>query len=32
VVSRPPAGRGSACNPPYRIDASGVRRVKPECL
>jgi hypothetical protein len=20
------------CNPPYRIDASGVRRVKPECL
>lgn len=26
----PPHGRN--CNPPYRIDASGVRRVKPECL
>jgi eukaryotic-like serine/threonine-protein kinase len=22
----------NACNPPYRVDASGVRRVKPECL
>jgi serine/threonine-protein kinase len=21
-----------SCNPPYRIDASGIRRVKPECL
>ncbi|MES1182462.1 MAG: protein kinase [Myxococcales bacterium] len=26
------AARTAACNPPYRIDASGVRRVKPECL
>lgn len=25
-------GRAAACNPPYRIDASGVRRIKPECL
>jgi serine/threonine-protein kinase len=24
--------RARACNPPYRIDAAGVRRVKPECL
>ena len=29
---RPSAPRGAACDPPYRIDASGVRRVKPECL
>ena len=21
-----------SCSPPYRIDATGVRRVKPECL
>jgi serine/threonine-protein kinase len=26
------AGRARSCNPPYRIDAAGVRRVKPECL
>jgi len=25
-------GRPRSCNPPYRIDAAGVRRVKPECL
>ncbi|HEX2874103.1 MAG TPA: serine/threonine-protein kinase, partial [Polyangiaceae bacterium] len=30
--ARPAAGRGNPCNPPYRIDASGVRRIKPECL
>ena len=24
--------RARSCNPPYRIDAEGVRRVKPECL
>lgn len=39
---RPPSGsagsaratgtRSGSCSPPYRIDASGVRRVKPECL
>jgi serine/threonine-protein kinase len=32
----PTAGAGAvrarSCNPPYRIDAAGVRRVKPECL
>lgn len=28
---RTPPSR-SSCNPPYRIDAAGVRRVKPECL
>ena len=32
AVARPAAGRGNPCNPPYRIDASGVRRIKPECL
>jgi eukaryotic-like serine/threonine-protein kinase len=26
------ATRAKSCNPPYRIDAAGVRRVKPECL
>lgn len=26
------AGRARNCSPPYRIDAAGVRRVKPECL
>lgn len=31
-VARPAAGRAGSCNPPYRIDASGVRRIKPECL
>jgi eukaryotic-like serine/threonine-protein kinase len=35
---RPPAAplaapaRAKSCSPPYRIDASGVRRIKPECL
>jgi serine/threonine protein kinase len=24
--------RAVSCNPPYRIDAAGVRRIKPECL
>ena len=32
AVSRPSTVRGNSCNPPYRIDASGVRRIKPECL
>jgi eukaryotic-like serine/threonine-protein kinase len=32
VALRPAAVRGSSCNPPYRIDASGVRRIKSECL
>lgn len=32
AATRPAAGRGNPCNPPYRIDASGVRRIKPECL
>lgn len=32
AAARPAAGRGNPCNPPYRIDASGVRRIKPECL
>jgi serine/threonine-protein kinase len=31
-TSPPIAARAKNCNPPYRIDASGVRRVKPECL
>lgn len=31
AVDQRSAGR-APCNPPYRIDASGVRRVKPECL
>jgi len=30
LAATPPHGRN--CNPPYRIDASGVRRVKQECL
>jgi serine/threonine-protein kinase len=30
--ARPSAVRGASCDPPYRIDASGVRRVKAECL
>jgi len=30
VETRSP--RAKACNPPYRLDASGVRRVKLECL
>jgi serine/threonine protein kinase len=30
--AQPPSARPKSCNPPYRIDASGVRRVKPECL
>jgi serine/threonine-protein kinase len=32
TATRPVTGHASSCNPPYRIDASGVRRVKPECL
>jgi eukaryotic-like serine/threonine-protein kinase len=32
VVSQSAGSRAKQCNPPYRIDASGVRRVKPECL
>jgi serine/threonine-protein kinase len=28
----PTAASKKSCSPPYRIDASGVRRVKPECL
>ncbi|MGC4090705.1 MAG: protein kinase [Polyangiaceae bacterium] len=37
AVSAPPQSKAVAapsksCNPPYRIDAAGVRRVKPECL
>jgi eukaryotic-like serine/threonine-protein kinase len=31
VVTTGPV-RARACNPPYRIDEAGVRRVKPECL
>jgi hypothetical protein len=30
--SRPSAVSAASCDPPYRIDASGVRRVKAECL
>jgi serine/threonine-protein kinase len=26
------AGPSPSCSPPYRMDASGIRRVKPECL
>jgi eukaryotic-like serine/threonine-protein kinase len=29
---RPGPVHGPACDPPYRIDVAGVRRVKPECL
>lgn len=34
---KPPAGQGKAspstgCNPPYTVDARGIRRMKPECL
>ncbi|MCA9623052.1 MAG: protein kinase [Myxococcales bacterium] len=34
VPAPPPSPSAAApnCNPPYRIDASGVRRLKPECL
>lgn len=32
VSARPLPVHGASCNPPYRIDAAGVRRVKPECL
>jgi eukaryotic-like serine/threonine-protein kinase len=34
VAAAPQAAtpRHKSCNPPYRIDAAGVRRVKPECL
>lgn len=32
TASRPAVGKGTSCTPPYRIDPSGVRRVKPECL
>jgi eukaryotic-like serine/threonine-protein kinase len=31
-AARPGVARAAACNPPYRIDASGVRRIKAECL
>lgn len=30
--TQPAQVRAKSCTPPYRIDASGVRRVKPECL
>jgi serine/threonine-protein kinase len=33
VVERePPLPVASSCMPPYRVDAAGVRRIKPECL
>jgi serine/threonine-protein kinase len=32
ATPRAAAVRAAACSPPYRIDASGVRRVKPECI
>lgn len=42
VVARPravlrpqrsrPAARAANCNPPYRIDENGIRRIRPECL
>lgn len=32
VATEPHRSREKSCSPPYRIDASGVRRVKLECL
>jgi serine/threonine-protein kinase len=32
AAPRTSAVSASTCSPPYRIDASGIRRVKPECL
>lgn len=32
VAREPPASAASSCSPPYRVDAAGVRRIKPECL
>jgi len=28
----PPKKPKASCNPPYTVDASGIRRIKPECL
>jgi hypothetical protein len=32
TVSNTEAKSGAECNPPYTVDSSGIRRLKPECL